>query len=64
MLFFQNLPNFCKMTFVLEEKTLFNAYQVLNIFIEYVHPFVATWHINLILEQIYKCLGRWIHNHM
>jgi hypothetical protein len=41
---------FSKMAFVLEEKISFNAYQVLNIFIEYVHPFVAMWHINLILE--------------
>jgi hypothetical protein len=53
----------CKMSFVLEEKISFNASQVFNIFIEYVHPFVATLHINLILEQIYKYLGRWIHNH-
>jgi hypothetical protein len=51
------------MPFVLEENISFNAYQVLNIFIEYVHLFVVTWHINLILEQIYKYLGTWIHNH-
>jgi hypothetical protein len=51
------------MSFVLEEKMSFNAYQVVNILIEYVHSFVATCHINLILEQIYGYLGRWIHNH-
>jgi len=34
-------------------KNIFNAYHVLNMFIKYVHPYVATWYINLILEYIH-----------
>jgi hypothetical protein len=65
MLFFQNLTNFdtfIKFHLYGKKKTI-SVDQISNIFIEYVHPFIAMQHINLILEQINKYLNSWIHSH-
>jgi hypothetical protein len=55
MLLSQNLHNCVILKNVICTRTnnILNAYHVLNIIIEYVCPYVAMWHINLISEYIY-----------